>query len=491
MSPRGRRLLPWAGVVAMLLLVSGMVLAVLGSRLPATYSAMDMGYADPGGGPTAGHHGAHGRSVDELVGDRDAVPDVRYTLTVRRERTVLADGTEIDAYTVNGRTPGPTIEAAAGQLVEVVLRNEGVAGGATLHWHGLDVPNGEDGVAGVTQDAVPPGAFHTYRFRADQVGTFWYHSHQISHEQVVGGLLGPVVIRPPGPTPPREGRGTADVVAPVHTYEGYRTIAGRGGDHLVPVPTGTRVRIRLVNTDNGPTQAWVAGAGFTVAAVDGEDLHGPTPVRDRSVTLTAGGRADLVVDVPPGGARVQLPGVSLGLGPEGADPPRSPAPRLELDLLSYGTSAPVGFDPTRPDREFDYDIGRRYGLLDGRPGSWWTINGGILPDVPMFVVREGDVVVMRIRNHSGDVHPMHLHGHHVTVLARDGVPATGSPWRVDSLNVRDGETWEVGFVADNPGIWMDHCHNLPHAREGLMTHLMYEGVSTPYLLGRGSGNEPE
>ena len=84
-----------------------------------------------------------------------------------------------------------------------------------------------------------------------------------------------------------------------------------------------------------------------------------------------------------------------------------------------------------------------------------------------------------------------LHGHHVTVLARDGVPATGSPWRVDSLNVRDGETWEVGFVADNPGIWMDHCHNLPHAREGLMTHLMYEGVSTPYLLGRGSGNEPE
>ena len=55
----------------------------------------------------------------------------------------------------------------------------------------------------------------------------------------------------------------------------------------------------------------------------------------------------------------------------------------------------------------------------------------------------------------------------------------------------NGESYEVAFVADNTGIWMDHCHNLPHAREGLMTHLTYEGVSTPFLLGHDSGNEPE
>ena len=47
------------------------------------------------------------------------------------------------------------------------------------------------------------------------------------------------------------------------------------------------------------------------------------------------------------------------------------------------------------------------------------------------------------------------------------------------------------FLADNPGIWMDHCHNLPLAVEGLMTHLMDEGVTTPFLLGTASGNEPE
>jgi FtsP/CotA-like multicopper oxidase with cupredoxin domain len=109
----------------------------------------------------------------------------------------------------------------------------------------------------------------------------------------------------------------------------------------------------------------------------------------------------------------------------------------------------------------------------------------------MFMVAEGDVVRMRISNSSGETHPMHLHGHHVLVLARDGVEATGSPWWTDSLEVRNGESFDIAFVADNPGIWMDHCHNLPHAKEGLIAHLMYEGVTTPYRLGRNTGNSPE
>jgi FtsP/CotA-like multicopper oxidase with cupredoxin domain len=112
----------------------------------------------------------------------------------------------------------------------------------------------------------------------------------------------------------------------------------------------------------------------------------------------------------------------------------------------------------------------------------------------MYVVREGDVVRMRIDNASGDLHPMHLHGHHAVVLARDGVPATGSPWWVDSLDAQDGHTYDIAFVADNPGLWMDHCHNLAHPAEGLMAHLVYEGVTTPYRVGEVGGhahNDPE
>jgi FtsP/CotA-like multicopper oxidase with cupredoxin domain len=168
-----------------------------------------------------------------------------------------------------------------------------------------------------------------------------------------------------------------------------------------------------------------------------------------------------------------------------------PAPKQVLDLLSYGSPAPLGFDPTGADRRFRYDIGRKFGFVHGKPGLWWSINGHLFPNVPMFVVRDGDVVRMRISNSSGDVHPMHLHGHHAVVLARDGKKATGSPWWFDSLNVEDGETYDVAFVADNPGIWMDHCHNLKHAIQGLLAHLMYDDVTEPYRVGGGSGNEPE
>ena len=99
-------------------------------------------------------------------------------------------------FTVNGTSPGPEIRARQGQLIEVHLRNESVAAGVTLHWHGVDVPNAMDGVAGVTQDAVPVGGEFTYRFVADQAGSFWYHSHQVSNPQVAGGLLGSLVVTP-------------------------------------------------------------------------------------------------------------------------------------------------------------------------------------------------------------------------------------------------------------------------------------------------------
>ncbi|MEU7898429.1 multicopper oxidase family protein [Nonomuraea sp. NPDC049152] len=467
------------------------------SLLPGTHSAMDMGYADHGGGPvgssvTHGGHGQHAtaqRSVMALIADPRRTADVAVTLTARKEPFRLPSGRVVDGYTLNGRSPGPDIRATAGQLVQVRLVNESVPEGVTLHWHGVDVPNAGDGVAGVTQDAVGVGEEYTYRFVADQAGTFWYHSHQVSHEQVRGGLLGTVVV-----TLAEQAAEVVDVAALVHLYDGARTVNGREGDLQVEVAPGKRARVRVINTENAPMSAWVAGAPFRLVAVDGTDLNGPTPVQDTGVLVTAGGRADLEVTMPEDGSpvRVHLGGsVAVVLGSKSYDAPLGRRPTTTLDLLSYGTKAPLGFAPDRPDRRFEYMIGRRPGFLDGRPGLWWTVNGHLFPDVPMFVVSEGDVVRMRISNHSGEGHPMHLHGHHALVLSRNGVSTSGSPWWVDSLDVGDGESYDIAFVADNPGIWMDHCHNLPHAAEGLVAHLMYEGVTTPFALGGPAGNEPE
>lgn len=462
------------------------------SLLPSSYSVMEMGYPDYGGGQQDHHHAmggtATGRTVDSLAERSDRRTDVLVTLVARKEKFRLASGVEVDGYTLNGTSPGPMIRAEQGELIEVRLVNESVPDAVALHWHGVDVPNSQDGVAGVTQDAVRTGSEFTYRFAAEQAGTYWYHSHQVSHEQVQRGLFGALVITPKHHS---DSDAATDVTALLHLYGGHRTVNGRTGAVAVASRPGSRVRVRVINTDNGPTPIWVGGAGYRVVAIDGTDVHRPTPITDTSVLVTAGGRVDLELAMPADGrgVRVELGGsAALVLG---APSQRSPRPERLLDLLSYGSPAPIGFDVDAADRRFEYSIGRRPGFVDGLPGMWWTINGHLFPDVPMFVVADGDVVRMRVTNTSGEVHPMHLHGHHAVVLSRDGVQASGSPWWVDSLNVADGESYDIAFLADNPGIWMDHCHNLPHAAEGLVAHLIYEGVRVPYRIGSDSGNEPE
>jgi FtsP/CotA-like multicopper oxidase with cupredoxin domain len=477
MRERLRTLVPLAIALAIVLPLGWMWWS---SRLPGSYSAMTMGYEDLGGGSAMPPMpGMHATSVADLVADPSRRPDRSFTLTARKQRFRLASGQQVDGYTVNGTSPGPTLRVVQGQLVQVTLVNQDVPDGVTLHWHGVDVPNAEDGVAGVTQDAVAPGQRYTYRFVATQAGTFWYHSHQVSHTQVEGGLLGALVVMPRTPV------AEPDAIALSHVYDSLVTVNGHVGvDHVSATP-GQKVRVRVINTDNGSLRAWASGSPYRLLAVDGYDVHQPTEVRDRSVLVTAGGRADLEVTAP---ARVELGASALVVG---SDVPTSPQPAKTLDLLAYGAPQALPFDATRPDRRFTYSIGRRPGFLDGRPGVWWSINGHLFPHVPMFVVAEGDVVVMTIRNHSGAVHPMHLHGHHAVVLSRNGVRATGSPWWVDSLDVASGQTYVIAFRADNPGIWMDHCHNLPHAAQGLVAHLMYEGVTTPYRLKGSRDNHPE
>jgi FtsP/CotA-like multicopper oxidase with cupredoxin domain len=480
LTPERRRLL--IALVAAVAVLGPLAYFWQASLLPSSSSVMDMGYADYGGGPrTMTDHRRNGVSVADLVADADRPADVNVTLTVRKERFRLATGEEVDGYTVNHTSPGPVIHAVQGQLVQVRLVNASVPDGVTLHWHGVDVPNAEDGVAGVTQNAVQVGKSFTYRFVADRVGTYWYHSHQVSHAQVQGGLLGALVVSPPTPDPE-----VRDQLAVLHVYDGIATVNGASGMVPVDVPDGQKMRVRVVNTDNGAAPVWVSGGPYRVLAVDGYDLNDPTPVSGKAVRLTAGGRVDLEVTAP---ARVELGGATaLALGSHVA---AGPQPTALVDFLHYGSPAPLGFDPSHADRTFEYSIGRRPGFLDGRPGLWWSINGHLFPDVPMFVVEEGDVVRMHIENHSGAVHPMHLHGHHAVVLDRDGVKATGSPWWVDSLDVESGHSFDIAFVADNPGIWMDHCHNLPHAAQGLVAHVMYAGVTEPFRVGGASANEPE
>ncbi len=102
------------------------------------------------------------------------------------------------------------------------------------------------------------------------------------------------------------------MLAVAHVYGGIKTINGLAEDYRVPAPPGRSVRVRVINTDNGPIEVWAAGP-YRVLAVDGYDVNGPTEVSGESITLTAGGRVDLGITMPADGSAVRVQ-VSKGDG---------------------------------------------------------------------------------------------------------------------------------------------------------------------------------
>ncbi|MNC52694.1 Multicopper oxidase [compost metagenome] len=84
-----------------------------------------------------------------------------------------------------------------------------------------------------------------------------------------------------------------------------------------------------------------------------------------------------------------------------------------------------------------------------------------------------------------------MHGHIFRVLSRNGVQLQGSPVYLDTLLTKKGETYELYLEADNPGLWMAHCHNLQHASMGMTMMFNYEGVTTSFRVGTKSGNLPD
>ncbi|MGY1434608.1 multicopper oxidase family protein [Streptomyces reniochalinae] len=558
-APRTRRLLRTSALLTCLAVLGagGWSMAAEHSRLPGRMGGSSHTHAyDTGGGPSAGSGPA--RDVADLKGDHEGKPDRRFTLTATDRTRHLASGEKVAALAFNGRLPGPELRVRRGELVEVVLVNRDVEGGVTLHWHGVEVPNAEDGVAGVTQDAVGPGRRHVYRFRPARAGTFWYHSHQQSSTAVARGLFGALIVEEPekpgdaggaGPDvvdrtvvahawavggatsaggPPRGGAGgdsggaggalsgVNGTGAPLRTALGDDT-----GPRKEKVPAGTRVRLRLVNADNCPRTYSLAGTPFEVAAIDGNPVHRPTALRGRLLRVAGGGRYDVTFRQPAGPVQLTVVGdanassashgfegcgedgaygagrpetASLLLAPGAVTPKETPEPVTGpvFDPLHYGTPTRAPFGPSPSfDRDFSLVLGNSFGFFDGRPMVLWTINNAVYPDIPALLVHKGDLVRTTFLNRSLDDHPMHLHGHRMLVLSKDGKKATGSPWWTDTLNVAPGERYEVAFRADNPGLWMDHCHNLDHARDGMVLHLAYDGVTSPYETGSKTGNQPE
>ena len=431
-----------------------------------------------------------------------AVDRQEVTLHARSGTARLAppDYPETPIWGYDGRVPGPTIRVRQGQRVVRRFVN-GLPQPSTVHWHGIRLDNAMDGAPELTQPVVQPGGEFLYDFAPPDAGTWWYHSHHRTFEQMARGLYGALVVEEPdAPEVDREevlllddwrlaeDASIHDSIGALHDW----AHAGRIGNWITVNGEGEwsrdtsrfeRLRLRLVNAANARIFSLaLKNLEGWVVALDGQPL--PTPEEAGRLVLAPGQRADLIVDVVAGEgeeaflvSREREESYALAVFPvrsrsRDARLP-APAPLPPNPLPALGGIAQARRETLRMDGGA---MGRmRQAMLGGRSmgvrdlaaqGKVWALNGlAEMPDVPLLTARRGETVRLAMINDTAWPHAMHLHGHHFRAIASDG--AVG-PLR-DTVLVDRGETVEIAFVADNPGDWMLHCHMPEHSISGMMT----------------------
>lgn len=425
-------------------------------------------------------------------------------------QAIRAGGAPTNFWGFNGTVPGPLLRYRKGDSVRIVLNNA-LSVDTAVHWHGVRVPNPMDGVPYVTQNPVKPGEAFVYEFPLPDSGTFWYHPHQSSFEQVPRGLYGAFIVEEDRPIEvDREliwvlsDVKVADDGLQIEDFGRILDVAndGRignevllngqaaGASRAIEVRSGERIRLRLINA---------AAARIFDLALDGHSMHviafdgqAVKPHVSDQLLLGPGMRTDIVIDCMqvPGGRYVLNDRHRRSLGPLATFVYADEAP-----LRGKPLGAPLQLEPNRlPEPDLGkatehfimFQGGMRgapvIGMVDGKPvrthelmerhGLAWTMNYTArhehsLMHEPFLHLKRGEHVVLRMINDTDFVHPMHLHGHFFRVIAVDGQRIAQPAWR-DTVIMAPRQSVDVAFVADNPGQWMYHCHILDHAAGGMM-----------------------
>ena len=404
----------------------------------------------------------------------------------------IGTGRPLAVWAYNGSVPGPTIRIRLGDTLRVRLTNH-LPAPTTIHWHGVRVANAMDGVPGVTQAAVQPGETFIYEITPKDAGTFWFHPHLRSSEEVERGLYGVLVVEDPKPYPysreliwvlddwllTADGRiqepfNTRHDLAHDGRWGNLVTVSGRSLP-TEPVRPGERIRVRLLNAANGRVFA-PDFSRFEGHAIAFDGMYAAAPLPLLGLELAPGNRIDLDLVVPESAA-----GRSIVVSDVFT---RSAIPLAALTVSTESVATPAFSSPAHSyvprwtggavlAADFDITLAARAG---GPFGIEWTLNDRAMRhEEPATHVHADDYHLDRARfaklrfiNSSSRLHPMHIHGLFFKVLARDGHAVDERHWR-DTVLVRPRETVDIGLVPLDIGRWMLHCHILEHAESGMMT----------------------
>lgn len=440
--------------------------------------------------------------------------------------TIDLGGRQVHTWLYGDRLPGPAIRVRVGDRLRVQVRNS-LPQPTTVHWHGLAIRNNMDGVPGVTQPAIAPGAAFDYDFLVPDAGTYWFHSHPGT--QLDRGLYGPLIVDDPnepgvdvdevlviddwldgiagtpdqelaalqhgmggmggtssapsggmsmspsggmsgmgglgsGMTAPVLGGDAGDVAYPLHLINGRP-----GSDRpTIAAPPRGKVRLRLINAGSDTAyRVAVGGHQLTVTHADGRAVR---PVQVDAVLLGMGERYDVEFVAQPGvwpivaAAEGKNATVSAVLRTSDTKTTIAPAVGVRPAELTGRLLGYRDLTPAAGQRLAGKTPDARFTVtLTGDMTSYRWALGG---DAARLRIRPGQRVQIAMRNISPMWHPMHLHGHTFALADYAGT-------RKDTVIVLPKQTVRIEFDADNPGQWRYHCHNVYHQVAGMETVLRY------------------
>ena len=218
-----------------------------------------------------------------------------YQLTCSKIQWEVSPGRTVDAWAYNECVPGPQIRVREGDRVRVIVKND-LAESTAVHFHGLELPNDQDGVPFITQPPIKPGASYTYEFTVPEgnYGSHMYHSHHNAAKQVGLGLLGAFIVEPRNPKPIE--RADVDYTMILNDGSHGYTLNGKGFPATEPIVAklGQKVRVRFMNEGMMIHPMHLHGMHMTVIAKDGWDQ--PAPWKCDTLNIAPGERWDVIVN---------------------------------------------------------------------------------------------------------------------------------------------------------------------------------------------------
>ena len=369
-----------------------------------------------------------------------------------------------------------------------------------------------DGVPGLTQPPIKPDESFTYEFTPPDAGTFWYHPHAHSLQQIGRGLAGALIVEEREPVAVDRDllwmlqdwrlRNDGQIASGFGSMMDA-SMSGRVGNLVtingsipgdLPVRAGERIRLRLANAALARIMALrFDGHRPVIVAIDGQPSEPHAPENGR-VVIGPAMRIDVIIDMQgePGRRYAVIDDFYDGLAYTLTNLAYDSGPPLRANLVDAPLALPRNLLPepdlanaTRQEIVLQggmmgggmmSGVGGMMGMampgMDG--GPVWAINGmsmtgdGHAGMSPLFTLKRGASCILTMRNETAWWHPMHIHGFSPLMLTRNGVTVPHRQWQ-DTVLMAPKDTVEFAFVADIPGDWMLHCHVVDHQTAGLMT----------------------